>query len=86
MVSQAFHLTSDCSSFPAPSPEGTFSRGREGHTSPVSALTAFADPATDEIRLVSGSDDKILRVWDASQGCAALHVVCLRLLLRLTCT
>ena len=39
------------------------------------ALTAFADPATGEMRLVSGSQDKTLRVWDASKGGAALRVV-----------
>ena len=39
------------------------------------ALTAFADPATGETRLVSGSDDKTVRVWDASKGGAALRVV-----------
>ncbi len=41
----------------------------------VYALTAFADPATGEIRLASGSDDKTLRVWDVSKGGAALRVV-----------
>ena len=43
----------------------------EGHTHYVNALTAFADPATVETRLLSGSDDKTLRVWDASTGCGA---------------
>ena len=40
----------------------------------VFGLTAFADPATGEIRLASGSG-KTLRVWDASKGGAALRVV-----------
>jgi WD40 repeat protein len=48
---------------------------RLGHISSVNALTAFADPATGETRLVSGSGDKTLRVWDASKGGAALRVV-----------
>ena len=48
----------------------------EGHLEHlVYALTAFADPATGETRLVSGSYDKTLRVWDASKGGAALRVV-----------
>jgi WD40 repeat protein len=46
----------------------------EGHTDSVRALTAFADPATGETRLASGSDDKSLRVWDASKG-VVLRVV-----------
>ncbi len=41
----------------------------------VYALTAFADPATGETRLVSGSPDKTLRMWDASKGGAAVRVV-----------
>ena len=47
----------------------------EGHTEKVKALTAFADPATGETRLASGSWDKTLRVWDVSKGGAALRVV-----------
>ena len=47
----------------------------EGHTKEVNALTAFADPATGETRLASGSKDKTLRVWDASKRGEALRVV-----------
>ena len=47
----------------------------EGHEHHVRALTAFADPATGETRLASGSDDKTVRVWDVAKGGAALRVV-----------
>ena len=38
------------------------------------SLVTFADPATGEARLASGSG-KTLRVWDASKGGAALRVI-----------
>jgi len=44
----------------------------EGHTDDVEALTAFTDPATGEPRLVSGSDDKTVRVWNPAAGGAAI--------------
>ena len=45
----------------------------EGHTGYVTALTAFADPATGEMRLASGGNGAV-QVWDASTG-ATLRVV-----------
>ena len=45
----------------------------EGHTGGVSALTAFTDPATGEPRLVSGSDDTTVRVWNPAAGGAAIE-------------
>ena len=47
----------------------------EGHTSYVSALTAFVDPATGESRLVSGSvfPDESVRVWNPAAGSAAIE-------------
>ena len=47
-------------------------RGTHGY---IFALTAFADPATGEMRLASGSQDKTLRVWDVTKGGAALRVI-----------
>ena len=48
----------------------------KGHKQPVTTLTAFADSATGEMRLASGSNDKTFRVWslngDASPRMVAL--------------
>jgi ankyrin repeat protein/WD40 repeat protein len=45
----------------------------EGHTREVCALTAFTDPATGESRLVSGSWDGTVRVWNPAAGGAAIE-------------
>ena len=43
----------------------------EGHTCEVMALTAFTDPATGELRLVSGAND--VRVWNPAANGAAIE-------------
>ncbi|CAH0380260.1 unnamed protein product [Pelagomonas calceolata] len=48
----------------------------DGHTDYVRALAFFfADPATGELRLVSGSDDKTVRVFDPVASGQALVVI-----------
>ena len=37
------------------------------------ALTAFMDPVTGELRLVSGSNDNTVRVWNPAAGGAAIE-------------
>jgi WD40 repeat protein len=44
-----------------------------GHSQEVDALTTFADPATGESRLVSGSGDSTVRVWNPAAGGAAIE-------------
>ena len=39
----------------------------------MEALTAFTDPATGELRLVSGSHDSTVRVWNPAASGAAIE-------------
>ena len=45
----------------------------EGHTDDANALTAFTDPVTGEPRLVSGSNDNTVRVWNPAAGGAVIE-------------
>ena len=47
----------------------------EGHAGAVEALAMFEDPATNAARLVSGSRDMTVRLWDLRAGGAALQVI-----------
>ena len=39
-----------------------------GHSGPVRSVSTFIDAKTDKVYIVSGSDDKTIKVWDASEG------------------
>ena len=39
-----------------------------GHTYSVLSVSTFTDAKTDKVHIVSGSYDKTIKVWDASDG------------------
>ena len=39
-----------------------------GHSDTVRSVSTFTHPKTDKVYIVSGSDDKTIKVWDTSDG------------------